>query len=75
MHPDNWTESDVLDFIFSVDGTRPETLHGERFRGLSGSELCRLSLHEFVVRDRQHGPLIYDQLHSLLHRQRQSTMN
>lgn len=66
LDPDNWSESDVLDFIYSLDDVSPETMYGERFRDLRGFELCRLSLQEFRTRDQQHGQLIYERLHSLL---------
>jgi len=66
LHPDKWTDSDVLDFIFSLKDINPEMLRGEQFRALSGSELCRLSLQEFTLRDPQYGQLIHRQLQSLL---------
>lgn len=75
LDPDNWSESDVLDFIYSLDDVSPETLYGERFRGLRGFELCRLSLQEFRVRDQQHGQLIYERLHSLLRQRHYGTIS
>jgi len=67
LHPDEWSDSDVLDFIFSLKDINPEMLRGEQFRALTGSELCRLSLQEFTLRDPQYGQLIHRQLQSLLH--------
>lgn len=66
LHPESWSESDVLDFIFSLDDVSLQTLRGERFCGLTGLDLCRLTVDEFVVRDQLHGQLIYRRLHSLL---------
>jgi len=66
LRPDDWTDSDVLDFIYSLDDISPETLHGERFQDLTGFDFCRLSAQEFITRDAQHGQLIYRRLHSLL---------
>jgi len=66
MDPADWSESDVLDFIYSLDGTAPETLSGERFRGLSGARLSRLPLDDFVSRDHRHGTLIYRRLHAII---------
>jgi len=66
MDPADWSESDVLDFIYSLDGTAPETLSGERFRGLSGARLSRLPLDDFVSRDHRHGALIYRRLHAII---------
>ena len=69
LHPDVWTGSDVLDFIYSLDGIIPEAVHGERFQDLSGVQFCRLTEQQFTMLDPQHGEIIYRRLHSLLSQQ------
>ena len=66
VDPDEWTATDVLDFIYSLDDVCAETVYGERFSDVTGFQLCRLEEHEFTRLDPHHGHIIYHRLHSLI---------
>lgn len=68
-HPEMWTCDDIINWIYSVAvpmNINLEKLRGESFQGLSGLQLCRLTLEEFVERDQINGAQLFNCLHELL---------
>ena len=67
-HPEHWTQSEILDWIYFVAGTidvDPTTIRGEGFQNISGPELCRMAEEDFSRRDPVNGKLFYDMFRML----------
>ena len=72
LHPSYWSNNDVLDVIFYVASKSSHgvdavhNLRGEKFQGLSGSDLYRMSRQDFCARDSVYGGLLFDCIQELL---------
>ena len=47
-----------------IDGSK---LSGENFNGLSGQQLCDMTIQEFITRDATYGEILFSCLQNLLH--------
>ncbi len=47
-----------------IDGSK---LSGENFNGLSGEQLCDMTIQEFITRDATYGEILFSCLQNLLH--------
>lgn len=62
-HPEHWTQNEILDWIYFVAGTLDvdhSTIRGEAFQNITGPELCRMTLDDFMKRDPVNGRCFYD---------------
>jgi len=72
VHPSYWSNSDVLDVIFYVASKSSHgldavhNLRGEKFQGLTGSDLYRMTRQDFRHRDAVYGDLLFDCINELL---------
>ena len=61
-HPRNWSNDDLLDWIYTVAGIGHisiEGLRAENFQGLDGRQLCGMLESDFVQRDQINGAILY----------------
>ncbi|KAK6972846.1 ETS-related transcription factor Elf-3 [Biomphalaria glabrata] len=68
-HPENWSSSDVLDWIFFVAqerGLDMQDFRGENFQNLTGAQLCQMGLGDFTQLEPRFGRIIYEMLKNLL---------
>ncbi|KAL5007394.1 hypothetical protein ScPMuIL_016200 [Solemya velum] len=66
-HPEHWTPSEVLDWIFFVADQRGlETVRGESFQNVCGSDLCNMDLTGFILRDHNNGAILYEVFNNLV---------
>lgn len=67
-HPEHWTPSEVLDWIYFIADTLQidaTTLRGEAFQNIGGPQLCSMTLEDFVRRDPQNGQCFHDMFMSI----------
>ena len=67
-HPEHWTPSEVLDWIYFIADTLQidaTTLRGEAFQNIGGPQLCGMTLEDFVRRDPQNGQCFHDMFMSI----------
>ena len=62
-HPEHWEAREVLDWVFSL--TDAENFDGALFRGeaynaLTGKQLCRMSLADFLKIDQHYGSRVHE---------------
>ncbi|KAH9519116.1 ETS- transcription factor Elf-3 [Bulinus truncatus] len=68
-HPENWSSSDVLDWIFFVGqerGLDMQEFRGENFQNLTGAQLCQMSQDSFSQLEPRFGRVFYEMFKSLL---------
>ncbi|XP_033751917.1 ETS-related transcription factor Elf-3-like [Pecten maximus] len=61
--PESWNAKQVLDWIFDVAEKQQldcSLLHAENFRGVSGGDLCKMGIDEFLQLEPNFGGLFYD---------------
>ncbi|XP_069132043.1 ETS-related transcription factor Elf-3-like isoform X2 [Argopecten irradians] len=61
--PENWNPKQVLDWIFDVAEKQQldcSLLHAENFRGVTGGDLCKMGIDEFLQLEPNFGGLFYD---------------
>ena len=72
VHPSCWSNGDVLDVIFYVARKSFHGLHavhnvrGEKFQGVRGGDLYRMTRQDFRERDSIYGDLLFDCIQDLL---------
>ncbi|XP_070199469.1 ETS-related transcription factor Elf-3-like isoform X1 [Littorina saxatilis] len=69
QHPEHWTRTEVLDWLFFVAqerGIDMQDFRGEAFQSLTGSQLCRMSMEEFGQVEPKYGGLLYQMFKKLL---------
>ncbi|KAL4225511.1 Transcription factor [Mactra antiquata] len=67
-HPEHWSQNEILDWIYFVASTLnvdPTTIRGEGFQNITGPELCRMTVEDFLKRDPVNGKCFYDMFRSL----------
>ena len=67
--PENWDNSDILDWIYFTAGLNDiqlSALRGENFQGLTGREFCRMTRDDFIKRDSEFGESLYNSFISLV---------
>lgn len=67
-HPEHWTQNEILDWIYFVASeidVDPTTIRGEGFQNITGPQLCRMSLEDFLRSDPVNGKCFYDMFRSL----------
>jgi len=77
LHPSCWSNSDVLDVIFYVASKSSHgldavhNLRGEKFQGLNGNALYRMTRQDFCDRDSAYGDLLFECIQDLLAKSKQ----
>ena len=69
QHPEHWTRTEVLDWLFFVAqerGIDMQDFRGEAFQSLTGSHLCRMSMDDFARLEPKYGSLLYQMFKKLL---------
>lgn len=69
QHPEHWTRTEVLDWLFFVGqerGIDMQDFRAEAFQSLTGSQMCRMSLEDFISLEPKYGVLLYQMLRKLL---------
>ena len=73
-HPDSWTRSDVLDWVFycaekisAEIGEDCSSLRAEKFSNLTGEALCRMGPEDFRLLEPMFGLSLYESFRKLLH--------
>ncbi|XP_063400425.1 ETS-related transcription factor Elf-3-like isoform X2 [Mytilus trossulus] len=73
-HPEHWESREVLDWVYYVaDELFPESespIRGEKFQNITGSQLCRMTLADFLDCDGYYGKSLYDTFRSCLNQGR-----
>lgn len=67
-HPEHWTPSEVLDWIYFIADTLQldaTSLRGEAFQNIAGPQLCGMTLDDFIRRDPKNGSCFYDMFRSI----------
>lgn len=67
--PAEWSSEDIIDWIYSVADPldmKLDTVCGESYQGVSGQQLCRFSVDQFLQRDHINGQRLYSCLQELL---------
>jgi len=67
-HPEHWTQNEILDWIYFVASeieVDPTTIRGEGFQNITGPELCRMDLDDFLRSDPVNGKCFYDMFQGL----------
>lgn len=63
-HPEHWESREVLDWVYYVaDQLFPESespIRGEKFQTVTGSQLCRMGLEDFLECDNYYGKALHD---------------
>lgn len=63
-HPEHWECREVLDWVYYVaEELFPETdapICGEKFNKVTGADLCRMKLEDFLACDSYYGKALYD---------------
>lgn len=68
-HPEHWTRTQVLDWLFFVAqerGLDMQELRGEAFQSVTGGQLCRMSLDDFGRLEPKYGLVLYQMFKKLL---------
>jgi hypothetical protein len=69
QHPEHWTRTEVLDWLFYVAqerGLDMQDLRGEAFQSVSGSQMCRMGIEDFCHLEPKYGALLYQMFKKLL---------
>ena len=69
QHPEHWSRTEVLDWLFFVAqerGLDMQDFRGEAFQSLAGAHLCRMSIDDFARLEPKYGPLLYQMFKKLL---------
>lgn len=63
-HPEHWESREVLDWVYYVaEELFPESdspIRGEKFQAVTGSQLCKMTLQDFLDCDNYYGKALYD---------------
>ncbi|ESO06403.1 hypothetical protein HELRODRAFT_160574 [Helobdella robusta] len=57
-HPEDWNNSDILDWIYFTAGLKNiqlPSLRGENFQGMTGKEFCKMTSEDFKSKDSNFG--------------------
>ncbi|CAL1540469.1 unnamed protein product, partial [Lymnaea stagnalis] len=68
-HPENWSSSEVLDWLFFVAqerGLDMQEFRGENFQNINGMQLCQMGLGDFTRLEPRFGRSIYEMFKNLL---------
>ncbi|XP_076471803.1 uncharacterized protein LOC143301415 [Babylonia areolata] len=68
-HPEHWSRTEVLDWLFYVAqerGLDMTDFRGEAFQSLTGSQLCRMGVEDFTRLEPRYGALLYQMFKKLL---------
>ncbi|XP_035825263.1 probable serine/threonine-protein kinase DDB_G0282963 [Aplysia californica] len=68
-HPEGWTSSEVLDWLFYVAQEHcqdMQELRGENFQGITGSQLCQMGLEDFTKLEPKFGAVLFEVFKKLL---------
>lgn len=69
QHPEHWSRAEVLDWLFFVAqerGLDMQDFRGEAFQSLTGSQLCHMTMDDFMLLEPKYGILLYQMLKKLL---------
>ncbi|CAG5136847.1 unnamed protein product [Candidula unifasciata] len=69
QHPEGWTNTEVLDWVFFVAqerGLDMQEFRGENFQAFTGAQLCQMGPEDFTRLEPKFGKIIYGMLRKLL---------
>ncbi|XP_076451007.1 uncharacterized protein LOC143286931 isoform X2 [Babylonia areolata] len=69
QHPEHWSHTEVLDWLFYVAqerGLDMQELRGEAFQSLTGRQLSRMTREDFSRLEPKHGAFLYHMFKTLL---------
>ncbi|BFZ05323.1 hypothetical protein BsWGS_08362 [Bradybaena similaris] len=69
QHPEGWTNTEVLDWVFFVAqerGLDMQEFRGENFQAFTGAQLCLMGPEDFTRLEPKYGKIIYGMFRKLL---------